>query len=212
MDRSGGTGSAKVASDQKWRAAPMKTEKKKSGPPDQAARRNENANLHNYYIPAVADVQAQLRRYVECIFLPSDIVELRRLPSGRSTWHKANEVPNLAAQLLAENRCNQNVFAGINPRRQRGGRSTADVMLARVLFADFDNATTDEAMARIKQVGLPVPTLTLVSGHGLHAIWRLTEPVADLPSWTKLQKDLAALVGSDPVVCDPPRILRLPAS
>jgi len=41
-------------------------------------------------------------------------------------------------------------------------------------------------------------------------LWlRLTDPI-DPATWTELQRDLAVLIGSDPSVHDPPRIMRLP--
>ena len=48
------------------------------------------------------------------------------------------------------------------------------------------------------------------SGHGIHLYWRLVEPMTDLEAWRTLQKRLIQLLGSDPSIHDPPRIMRLP--
>lgn len=151
-----------------------------------------------------------LDRYVACAFAPDDIVEVRRLPSTRSTFHKAADLPALASELLKDNRDGENIYLGINPRKRVSGTTAEDVLLARCLVADFDNVTPDEVRRRWKEAGLPPATLAVNSGHGVHVYLRLKEPIADLMLWARLQKALAAKVGSDPVICDPPRIMRLP--
>ena len=61
---------------------------------------------------------SQLARFAECIFERNDIVEIRRLSSGVSSWHVATELPELLAQLKADNVKGQDIHAGVNPRRQ----------------------------------------------------------------------------------------------
>ncbi len=152
----------------------------------------------------------QVGDFVEVLFEPSDIIEVRQLPSGRSTWHAASELstPAVVAGLIRDNTADQHIYIGANPRRTDGGRKAEDVPLARCLFADFDGVTLDEVRRRIE--GLPEPTVIIGSGHGIHAYWRLTEPIHDMVAWTQWQKDLIALVDSDPTIHDPPRIMRLP--
>jgi len=75
---------------------------------------------------------------------------------------------------------------------------------------DIDNCEVDDRLKRIAVAGLPRPTCAVSSGHGLHAYWRITEPMDDLAAWTAAQKRLIGQVGSDPVCHDPPRIMRLP--
>ena len=91
---------------------------------------------------------SQPARFAECVYERNDIVEIRRLPSGRSSWHVAAELQELVAQLKVDNVNGQCVHVGINPRKERGGRKTTDVVLARCLFADFDNVELDEAIWR----------------------------------------------------------------
>ena len=86
----------------------------------------------------------------------------------------------------------------------------------RCLFCDWDDLPgpssdwTDAAIARIAEAGLPEPSLLVESGHGVHAYWRFTEPIADLAEWSQLQKALIHAVRSDASIHDPPRIMRLP--
>lgn len=161
-------------------------------------------------IPANHGPQDDIERYVACVFEPDDLVEVRRIPSGQSSWQPAAELPAHFDTLLNENQAGQSIYLGANPRRRRGGRNAASVALARCLFVDFDNVTIEQARARLREAELPEPTVLLFSGHGVHAYWRLTEPFTDLDAWSAWQKDLAALLDSDPAVHDPPRIMRLP--
>ena len=151
----------------------------------------------------------QLAQFAEAVFQPDDIVEIRRLPSGRSTWHLASELPTLAAELAADSESGEHIYIGANPRRRKGGRSAKHVKLARCLIADFDITSPDEAQSRCENANLPVPTMTVMSGHGVHTYWRLDNAI-EVGVWSDLQRDLAALLESDSVIHDAPRILRLP--
>ncbi len=156
------------------------------------------------------DTSSQLRQFTAALFEPDDIVEIRRLPSGKSSWHRAAELaaPDVVEGLLKENAAGQNVYAGANPRRTDGGRKAEDVPFARSLFVDLDHMTLEDARQRLQ--GLPSPTMIVASGRGFHAYWKLTKPIHDMNAWTAWQKDLIALAGSDPAIHDPPRIMRLP--
>jgi hypothetical protein len=57
---------------------------------------------------------------------------------------------------------------------------------------------------------LPEPTLVIVSGHGVHAYWRLVEVVNDLAEWSQLQRLLISALDSDKSIHNPERIMRLP--
>lgn len=104
------------------------------------------------------------------------------------------------------------IYVGANPRSRLGGRDAASVALARCLFVDFDGPTVEQALKIVSDAGLPPPTLVVMSGHGVHCWWRLVEPMKNLGLWTRYQKALIALVGSDPKIHDPPRILRVPGT
>jgi len=179
---------------------PRREEKSKNIP--QAACEDVNC-------PA-STAQDQLAHYTACVFEPTDIVELRRLPSGKSTWHKAGRLAEAAESLVNENQNSQHIYASANPRRAKGGTKSTDVVCARCLFADFDGIDFDAAQARWQNASLPKPTLTIGSGHGVHAYWGLAEPITDMAQWTVLQKKLIALLDSDGAIHDPARIMRLP--
>ncbi|MCC7291438.1 MAG: hypothetical protein IT449_05170 [Phycisphaerales bacterium] len=156
----------------------------------------------------------QLVGFASCVFDGADIVEVRRLHEmrrgGISTWHRADELHTLADALASDNARGEQLYIGANPRNRHGGTKAADVALARCVFADFDGVSVEEAHDRIEAARLPAPTLILFSGHGVHAYWRLAEPITDPAFWTHVQRRLAIALDSDPAVKDAPRIMRLP--
>ena len=158
----------------------------------------------------VAAARKAAAHYAACVFEPKDIVEVRRLPCGRSTWHIANRLSDTVRDLIRENQQGQHIYVGANPRRLWGGTRSKDVACARCLFVDFDGIGLPTARDRWCDAGLPTPTLTIASGHGVHAYWRLAEPITDMALWTRYQKGLIALLGSDSAIHDPARIMRLP--
>jgi len=157
------------------------------------------------------DSEDQTLTFVDALYEPDDLVEIRRLPTGESTWGKASDLSSELARLHRQNDLSkQHIYIGPNPRKQTGNRGDSNVLLARTLFVDFDNTTIEEARARIDAADFPLPTVCVNSGHGCHAYWLLNEPITDLTQWRHLQKRLATLLGSDQVVCNPERIMRLP--
>ena len=159
---------------------------------------------------SVAIAREEVASYTVCVFKPLDTVEVRRLPSGKSTWHMAGELIKAAESLVRDNLQGQHIYVGANTRRSRGGTKGEDVARARCLFVDFDGISPDVAENKLYKAGLPTPTLTIASGHGVHAYWRLASPVSDMALWSALQQRLIAILGSDRAIHDPARIMRLP--
>lgn len=161
--------------------------------------------------------QGHVARFASQVWEPDDLIELRAIRPGPSIvqdWVKAVELTRKGGawawieRHIAEQ---YNVYAGINPRFRVGGKSS-DVKLARCLFADFDNSTMDSARRAVSEANLPEPSLWVNSGHGVHVYWVLGEPINDLSVWTRYQKALIAVLGSDPVIHDAPRIMRVPGT
>ncbi len=96
-------------------------------------------------------------------------------------------------------------------------RKTEDVAFTRCLWADFDglaDVDPDEAAAKvlasIAGAGLPHPTIVTHSGRGVHAFWRLNEPLpADRIA--AHHRAIHPLIGSDNVG-DPTRPMRMPGT
>ena len=155
--------------------------------------------------------------FVNAIFEPSDQVELRAIKTSgaKKIWSQAGDLHQLTSQLQAANKENFNIYFGPNPRKGHGMSGDESVDLCRCLFADFDNLHTngqplsDIALARIADAGLPLPTATVHSGHGVHCYWRLLAPL-EPGFWCDTQQRLNATVKSDPSIKNPERLMRLP--
>lgn len=97
-----------------------------------------------------------------------------------------------------------NYFITIN--RTRGARRTTnDVTATRAYFVDFDEDKAWDA------AGAP-PDLVVQSKRGQHLYWRTSEGLDLLEEWVPTQKALIKRFGSDPQVCDLPRVMRLPGT
>jgi hypothetical protein len=117
---------------------------------------------------------------------------------------------------LAMNKARQNIYMCINPvdgdaniAIGKGAKDT-DILAAFYCFADAD---TDGAMQNILSFAGPKFTMSVKTGttpfvRG-HAYWRLEEPCRNLDAWKEVQRSIAASLGTDPVVINPSRIMRL---
>ncbi len=149
--------------------------------------------------------------FISALFIPDDLVELRVILDGRieRRWVRAVGLPSFE---MPEPWAQMNVYFGVNPRSGQGS-TASDVAVARCLFVDIDERlTADDAKARIERAGLPEPTALVTSGGGVHAYWRLFEPMTDLADWSIRQKALIGVLSADPAVHDAPRIMRLPGT
>lgn len=161
-----------------------------------------------------------IKQFFGTIFEQSDWAEIRCLLRGTETvekrWTRAGEIQNLTAELQTLNATGYDIYAGINPRRGYGLSSDANVILVRCLFADFDHidsggmAAGDYILQKIEDAGLPMPTVLVNSGHGIHAYWKLSEPIYDMKLSRQLQTRLAAFLGSDSSIINAERIMRCP--
>lgn len=82
-------------------------------------------------------------------------------------------------QLLEESTNEKtNQFFGVSPRF--GGAERYDlasqIRIVRVLWADLDNVTIEEAMVRVNAAGFPKPSIVVRSGNGVHLYWILDAP------------------------------------
>jgi hypothetical protein len=170
-------------------------------------------------VKPAANAAEQIIAFIGAIFEPTDWVEVRVLPSARSAWFQASESPRIVAYCFTANAAFENVYFGINPRRDRGQRGNAGVMLARCIFADFDNKNLTTSMPaeqlaevakRVADAWLPEPAVIVFSGHGAHVYWRLVAPVADLAGWDALMDAMITTIASDPGAKGADRIMRVP--
>ncbi len=101
------------------------------------------------------------------------------------------------------------VFVTVNEVVQGKPRRVENVTKVRALFADLDDPDRrGEVEARIADLKLP-PSITVETSPGRrHYYWRIAGcPLAEFP---EAQRALAKLLGTDSVVCDLPRVMRVP--
>ncbi len=160
----------------------------------------------------------QIHAFALCVYQRDDWVEIRGLRSGavEKSWVRAQDLAGQAERLQRLNDKGLNIYVGPNPRRDEGLSGDANVLCGRTVFADFDGLEPGDGLgpdeivaARIADAGLPVPTLRLCSGHGVHAYWRLLEPLAP-DAWRGIQERLNATLASDRAIKNPERLMRLP--
>lgn len=154
--------------------------------------------------------------FLGAIFEPEDIIEFRPLPpqnAGRK-WYPLAELPDVVDwlhKLNSDEQLRVHAYFGANPRNAKGQSQADGVKLARCLFADFDGGVVvEDAWARVRAAGFPMPTATIESGGGVHCWWRLDAVVFDQNVWHDRMKAVASALGSDQSICDWPRIMRLP--
>lgn len=167
--------------------------------------------------------QEQLARFIDTLFEPGDLVEIRVIASPTSgssmrsqlmhrKWIVAERTAEHFAHLKPHNEAGCHVFFGVNPRSRSAGTKSA-VVLCRSVWLDFDWVSYKEANARWSTI-LPEPTIVVRSGSGIHAYWRLEslQVVSTLPArsrFEKIVKGLSRAVGAD-ATHDVTRLLRLP--
>jgi hypothetical protein len=95
------------------------------------------------------------------------------------------------------------VFVTVN-RTDLRGRRKANIVAVRALVADLDGAP----LSVLERLGLPPHIIVITSPCRFHVYWKV-ETIATT-DFKGLQQRLAALLGSDPTVCDLPRVMRLP--
>jgi hypothetical protein len=157
------------------------------------------------------EVISHAYRLLPYIFDANDIIEIRTLGAMRvQKWTTLKDAPELIADLTKLGG-KTDMYFGANPRANKKGGTAKDVNIARCLYADFDGGTTiEQAKMLIEESLIPEPTAIVATGGGVHAWWRLSEPLTNMDIHCAYQKALAARLGSDKCIHDAPRLMRLP--
>jgi len=115
----------------------------------------------------------------------------------------------LAPTLIRLNLLGAGVFVAPNEIELGKPRKIEHVTRVRSLFADADDpAALPKVEAAIARFGL-FPSLTVESSRDKrHYYWRVDD--CPLGRFVAAQKALAAALGTDPAVCDLPRVMRVP--
>jgi hypothetical protein len=78
---------------------------------------------------------------------------------------------------IAQANC-ANLLFGVCPRLGPKGQFDLSwqIRTVRVLWADLDHCTVEDALKRCQDAGLPRPSIVVRSGNGVHLYWILSEP------------------------------------
>ena len=127
----------------------------------------------------------------------------RKLPSGL-------DEKGIRRWVLEQRREGRRVYAVIN----EGGDTKDSISSCVAYWAEFDGISEEKQWARVRGSGMPEPSLVVRTHHGgsLHFYWLLVCPHEEPLVWQKEMERLAALLGSDPSVTDPSRVMALPGS
>lgn len=173
--------------------------------------------------PLVLPPEEQLTRFINVLFEPGDLVELRVIAPAREDssqlshlvdrkWFRAAYVAEHFDELKTHNDAGCHAFFGVNPRSQNAGTKDA-VTICRCVWLDFDHVNLNEAHGRWSSV-VPEPTIVVRSGTGIHAYWRLAAPysvdsASSRSDFERIVKGVSRATGAD-ATHDVTRLLRLP--
>jgi len=118
---------------------------------------------------------------------------------------KTGTVDSLLPFIEAVNRETYGAYFVVNATE--GGTADADILHARALFIDIDDAACP-AYFPVE----PSAILRRSDGAGYHVYWFLSEPETNLAVWTAAQKTLIAFYKSDKVIHNPARLMRIPGT
>jgi hypothetical protein len=164
--------------------------------------------------PAAAPTQARIDRAAANQFLsllgkaPTS-ARLRAFPhranpaKGRIGARKGPFDLEAAEQWQREGR---GIYLVIND----GGDRKSEITACRAFFVEWDDRPIDWQLNAWRQLGLPEPSLIVLSGgKSAHCYWLLEQPIAP-QEWAPLQAELIAYAGGDPHCKDASRVMRLP--
>lgn len=147
------------------------------------------------------------------------LIELRCISSNRGVnvqRFTVRQIEDALQHAAAMNSHGQNVYMCINPIDGRAvipaGKAATDKDILAAMFC-FADADTDGSMANVLSFAGPKFTMSVKTGttpyvRG-HAYWQLEEPCINLEAWRQVQASIAASLGTDPVVINPSRIMRV---
>jgi hypothetical protein len=90
-----------------------------------------------------------------------------------------------------------------------GGDRKSEITACRAFFVEWDDRPIDWQLNAWKELGLPEPSLIVLSGgKSAHCYWLLEQPIPP-QEWAPLQAELIAYAGGDPHCKDASRVMRL---
>lgn len=158
-----------------------------------------------------------MRDFIEWLFDGRILftAELRNIDPDSHVGQEWYELPRNLDEMMADARTldamGSEVYVGVLPRIDRGGKTDSVSQYTNLLWADIDSKAHggDKGEALDALLDFPVaPNAIVDSGHGYHAYWRL-DHLYLFDDVQPIMKGIAKRIGGD-AVYDRARILRLP--
>ena len=141
----------------------------------------------------------------------------RRPQSLRFSPKKGEEVSAVLEAAAELNASGSNIHVTVNPALpfkpecKTRALKDADIVAATATFLDADERGIAD---NLPDKALAKPDLAVITGlvpfTRAHFYWLSPTPVSDLDRWRWFQQELARRYGTDPAVCNPSRVMRLP--
>lgn len=141
----------------------------------------------------------------------------RRPQSLRFNPKKGEEVSAVLEAAAELNASGSNIHVTVNPALhfkpecKTRALKDADIVVATATFLDADERGIAD---NLPDKALAKPDLAVITGlvpfTRAHFYWLSPTPVSDLDRWRWFQQELARRYGTDPAVCNPSRVMRLP--
>lgn len=150
--------------------------------------------------------------------LANDRSDSKRFPPGELITRERDAVKGFVAKWDQPGRALYFCVATLQPRAARRAKACLGELV--LLHCDLDFKSIDagarEIERAIRSPRLPVPSLIVFSGHGLHLYWLLKEALPATPEnigrvEAVLKRTADALAG-DPAVCECSRLMRVPGT
>jgi len=128
----------------------------------------------------------QLEEFLSALFLPDELIEIRFIESWISRGRKKSRVARTAQWLRPHELIScydeitdfarrefANIYFGVCPRCHEGDSHDHTIKTVRCVWCDIDGIAVEQASARFDEAGIPVPSIVVNSGSGIHAYWLL---------------------------------------
>ena len=154
-----------------------------------------------------------MRDFLDFIQPGEGLTEVRRIMDGKVKQHWFENHAEVTDLSLQWSDAGWDVYYGVLPRLDHGGKASDVARYTSTLWADVDaKAHSDSKQASLMSLidyAIP-PAVVVDSGHGYHAYWVL-DSFIPIDKACNIMRGIARQVKGDHVY-DAPRILRLPGT
>ncbi len=153
----------------------------------------------NYQLPQETIV------FINCLVDEHKDVRIRLIPNKNSIHQNVLKGCFDKRTLEEWSKLKASIYAVIN----KGGDCDDQITACRALFIEHDNLSLEKQANCWRDI-LPEPTIQVdTGGKSLHQYWVFKEPI-EADRWRKITLRAIKCFDSDPTICNPARLMRLP--